>query len=88
MMQAKNPTWKLGQVDLINISVVDYQFRWTQTVLQSKGRVFPDPFCKSVHLSTDEPGLHGIENKGYPIRVHILAVHAGAPLTLDLVIGH
>ena len=80
-MPAKNPTRKLGQVDLINISAVDYQFGWTQTVLISKGTVFPDPSGKSVHLSTDEPGLHGIENKGYPIRVHIL-VSMWGPLLL------
>ena len=71
-MSAKNPTRKLGQVDVINISAVDYQFGWTQTELQSKERVFPDPSGKSVHFSTGKPGLHGIENKGYPIRVLIL----------------
>ena len=36
MMPANNPKRKLGQVDLINISVVDYQFGWTQTVLRPK----------------------------------------------------
>ena len=30
---------------------------------QSKEEVFPDPPGKSVHLSTDEPDLHGIETK-------------------------
>ena len=40
--------------------------------IPSKGKVFPDLPGKSVHHSTDEPELHGIENKGYPMRVHIL----------------
>ena len=30
----------------------------------SKEEIFPDPPGKSVHLSTDEPDLHGIETKG------------------------
>ena len=38
----------------------------------SKEKVFPDLPGKSVHHSTDELELHGIENKGYPMRVHIL----------------
>ena len=37
MMPAKNPIRKLGQVDLIYISVEDYQFGWTQKVLHPKG---------------------------------------------------
>ena len=37
MMPANNPKGKLGQVDLINISAVDYQFGWTQTVIHPKG---------------------------------------------------
>ena len=42
----------------------------------SKGKVFPDLPGKSVHHSTDEPELHGIENKGYPMRVPHPGVHA------------
>ena len=62
---------KLGQADLINfcrrLSV------WVDlNSTPSKGEVFPDLPSKSVHHSTDEPELHGIENKGYPMRVHIL----------------
>ena len=38
----------------------------------SRGKVFPDLPGKSVHHSTDEPELYGIENKGYPMRAHIL----------------
>ena len=37
MMPDNNPKGKLGQVDLINISVGELQFGWTQTVLHPKG---------------------------------------------------
>ena len=73
MIPAKNPMKRMvGQVDLINISAVNYQFGVDSNSTLSKGSVFPYPSGKSVHLGTDEPGLHGIENKGYPIRVLIL----------------
>ena len=62
---------KLGQADLINsckrLSIWVYPYS-----TPSKGKEFPDLPGKSVHHSTDEPELHGIENKGYPMRVHIL----------------
>ena len=53
---------KSGQADLINSSG-----RLTICVdpnsTPSKEEVFPDPPGKSLHLSTDEPDLHGIETK-------------------------
>ena len=66
---------KLGQVDLINSSVEGYLFGWTKTVLHPKGLLFPDLPGKSVHHSTDEPELHGIENKGYPMEGPHPGVH-------------
>ena len=62
---------KLGQAYLINSSAEDYL--WVdQNSTPSKGKVFPGLSGKSVHHSTDKPELQGIENKGYPMRVHIL----------------
>ena len=55
---------KLGQVDLINFWPGDCLFGWTQNSTPVKGKVFPYLPGFSVHLSTDGPGLTGIENKG------------------------
>ena len=38
MMTANNSKRKLDQIDPINISAVDYQFGWTQTVLHPKAQ--------------------------------------------------
>ena len=78
---------KLGQVDLINSSAEDYLFGQTQTVLHPKGNIFPDLPGKSVHHSADEPELHGIENKEYPMRVHILVSMQRTLIPLEGVIG-
>ena len=50
---------KLGQVDLINISVEDLQFGWTQTVFLPRWTVFPDLISDTAHLNEDDPGSHG-----------------------------
>ena len=47
----------------------------------SKGKVFPDLPGKSVHHSTGEPELHGIENKrvsneGPHPGVHVVDTHS------------
>ena len=63
---------RLGQADLINSCAEGYLVGWTQTVLNSKRIVFTNLPGKSVHHRTDEPELHGIETKGYPMRVLIL----------------
>ena len=62
---------KLGQADLIHSSAEDYL--WVDpNSIPSKGKVFPGLPDKSVYHSANEPELHGIENKVYPMRVHIL----------------
>ena len=62
---------KLGQADQISsLWKVIHLGGPKQYSIQRK--VFPDLPSKSVHHSTDEPELHGIENKGQLMRVHIL----------------
>ena len=78
---------KLGQADLINSSVEDYLFGWNQTVLHSKGKLFPGLPGQSLHHSINEPELLGIENKGYPIRIHILVSMQRTLKPLESVIG-
>ena len=53
----------------------------------SKGKIFPDLPGKSVHHSTDELELHGIGNKGYPMRVHILVSMQKTLIPLESVIA-
>ena len=60
MMPANHPKRKLGQVDLINISVEDLQFGWTQTVFLPRGAVFPDLISDTAHLNEDDHGSHGL----------------------------
>ena len=63
---------KLGQTHRIHSSAEDYLFGWTQTVLHPKGKyslVFLVSQCITVQM---KPELDGTENKGYPMRVHIL----------------
>ena len=53
---------KLGHADLINSPAEGYPFGWNHTT-PSRGKVFPDLPGKSVHHSTDEPELYGIEKQ-------------------------
>ena len=76
---------KLGQVDLINSSAEDYLFGLTKQYSIQR-EIFPDLPGKSLHHSTDEPKLHGIENKGYPMRVHILVSMQRTLIPLESVI--
>ena len=78
---------EIRQADLINSSVEDYLFGWTQTVLHPKGKYSLTFLGKSVHHSTDEPKLHGIENKGYSMRVHILVSMWRTFIPLESLIG-
>ena len=58
-MPANHPKGKLGQVDLINISVEDTLFGWTQTVFLPRWAVFSDLISDTAHLSEDDHGSHG-----------------------------
>ena len=81
MMPANYPKRKLGQVDLINISAVDYQFGWTQIELHPKGEYSPTLLvsqCISVQMNLDYMSNEGPDP----------GIHAEVPLTLELVIGH
>ena len=59
MVQAIYPKRKLSQADLINISVEDQQFWWTQTVFLPRWAVFPDLISDTAHLIADDHGSHG-----------------------------
>ena len=59
MMPPNYPKKKLGQVDLINTSVEDLQFGWTQTVFLPRWAVFPDLISDTAHLNEDDHGSHG-----------------------------
>ena len=50
---------KLGQTDLMNISVEDLQFGWTQTVFLPRWAVFPDLISDTACLNEDDHGSHG-----------------------------
>ena len=59
MMPANYPKRKLGHGDLINISVEDLQFGWTQTVFLPRWAVFPDLISDTADLNEDDHGSHG-----------------------------
>ena len=59
MMPANNPKRTLGQVDLINISAEDIQFRWIQMVFLPWWEVFDDMISDTAHLNKDDHGSHG-----------------------------
>ena len=58
MMLVINPTRKLGQADLINISAEDLQFGWTQTVFLPRRAVFPDLISDTAHLNANDHGIN------------------------------
>ena len=58
MMLAINPKRKLRQADLINISVEDLQFGWTQTVFLPRWEVFPDLISYTAHLNASGHGIN------------------------------
>ena len=75
----------LWQADLSNSSAEDYLFGGSKQYSIQR-EIFPDLPGKSLHHSTDEPELHGIENKGYPMRVHILVSMQRTLIPLESVI--
>ena len=86
MIPAKNPIRELGQVDLVNISVVDYQLGQTQTVLHPKG-VYSLTLlvsqCISVQMNLNYMELkQRVSNKGSDPGTHVVVTP-----TLELVIG-
>ena len=64
MVPAIYPKRKLDQAELINISVEDLQFGWTQTVFLPRGAVFPNLISDTAHLIADDHGSHGPCHRG------------------------